>query len=375
MKILFLTCTANYLLRAQKLAETFLQFNPDYQIFTGLTDRLPAGHPLEAVARQLNVTTIEELNVPDFDKMWQHYHVYELANAVKPLYADYILQQHPNLQCLLYLDVDVHVFGSFAEMEAKVALHSIVLTPYTLTPMPYLTPIDKVEYGFSVAQDFEERLMLYTGIYNGGCWAIDGSEDSRRFIHWWKERAKHQGFSGRKLGLFGEQLWLNLVPLFFPNAHVLRHLGYNVAPWNLHERTISERDGIFYVNQTFPLIFFHYSGFSPLSPHLITRWSTLTFDDRPDLRAVFTQYADALRTADYDRYQSLPCYFIELKAQQANTELQAQIDSLPVYRRVLGKVLKAGWDILPGGWQRFTKRTLQFAQQKISEYETLAQRA
>jgi hypothetical protein len=372
MKILFLTCTANYLPRALKLAETFLAHNPGYQVFTGLTDRLAPDHPLAATAERLNITTVEELADPDFDKLWQYYNVYELANAVKPLFAAHILQKFPSLTCLIYLDVDVHVFGSFAEMEAKVAEHGIVLTPYTLAPMPRLTPIDQVEHGFSVAQDFEERLMLYTGVFNGGCWAIDGSPESRRFISWWKERAKHQGFGGHRLGLFTEQKWLNLVPLFFPSAHLLRHLGYNMAPWNLHERTLSQVGDNFYVNNTFPLAFFHYSGFSPEQPELVTRWSTLSLTDRPDLRPIFAQYTQALQATDYARYQSLPCYFVELKAQRERERLAAQVARLPAYRRVGGKLLRAAWQGLPSVVQRAIKKGLQFAQQKIGEFEAKA---
>ena len=63
-----------------------------------------------------------------------------------------------------------------------------------------------------------------------------------------------------KRGMFAEQLWLNLVLLYFEKVHVIKHLGCNEAFWNLHERRLTKLAGKYYVNKTYPLIFFHFSG-------------------------------------------------------------------------------------------------------------------
>jgi lipopolysaccharide biosynthesis glycosyltransferase len=369
MKILFLTCTNNYLPRAVRLVEAFLQHNPGYQVFTGLTDRLPTQPALAQMAAQVNAMPIENLKIPDFEQLWRHYTVYELSNAVKPLFADYILQHYPQVDTIIYLDTDTHVYDSFQAVEEQLKQHPIVLAAYTYAPMAQVTPIQHVMEGFKIEGYFEERMMLYSGIYNGGFWAINRSETSQKFIDWWKIRAANQGFGGHKRGLFVEQKWLNLVPLFFPETHVLRHLGYNVAPWNLHERKISTENDKYLVNKKFPLIFYHFSGFNFGQPNLISGWGTLTLEQRPDVAPLYQAYYQILLTSGFKEYQHVPCYFIQLQQAEKLARLGQQAASLPPYRRWLGKLLGTSWELTPRPLKNAIKKVLRFSQSKVDEFE------
>ena len=61
-------------------------------------------------------------------------------------------------------------------------------------------------------------------------------------------------------GLFVDQIWLNYAPLYYDRVFIIRHLGYNIAYWNFHERSIEQMGGRWFVNKKFPLKFFHFSG-------------------------------------------------------------------------------------------------------------------
>ena len=61
-------------------------------------------------------------------------------------------------------------------------------------------------------------------------------------LHWWKERTYNMGYQRLEKGLFVDQLWMNLVPVLFESCNVLNHPGYNMGPWNLHERKLQVKD-------------------------------------------------------------------------------------------------------------------------------------
>ena len=114
-------------------------------------------------------------------------------------------------------------------------------------------------------------------------------------LRWWEDRLRDHCRIDLVNGLFVDQLWFNLVPIYFPSAHVLRHPGVNVAFWNLHERKISADHTITFAGETHPLILFHFSGFSATRPDAITRVAVRhDSSQQPDLRTLLAHYAHKL---------------------------------------------------------------------------------
>ena len=79
----------------------------------------------------------------------------------------------------------------------------------------------------------------------------------------------------------------------FERVAVLRHPGYNIAYWNLAQRTVSLDDaGQTLVNGQ-PLVFFHYSGLNPQTPHNVSKHQNrFTFENiNAPTRSLFEDYA------------------------------------------------------------------------------------
>jgi hypothetical protein len=69
----------------------------------------------------------------------------------------------------------------------------------------------------------------------------------------------------------------------------MRHPGYNVAYWNLHEREITRVDNRYLINGQ-PAIFFHLSGFRAEDPNTFSRYGSWNFNRLPVLKDIVAEY-------------------------------------------------------------------------------------
>jgi hypothetical protein len=98
-----------------------------------------------------------------------------------------------------------------------------------------------------------------------------------------------------------DQRWLDLAPTLFDDVRIVRDAGCNVAHWNLPERDLGAA----------PRSFFHFSGFDPDQPHVVTKYSRrlAMADAGAGAAGLFGRYARLLESEDYAATKSLPYAF------------------------------------------------------------------
>ncbi len=299
-ELVFTICSANYLAQAITLGNSLQATNPDVEFRIYLVDRLEGR---EEVRNRVPfpLIEIEEVPVTDFKGMVLRYNVVELNTSVKPYIFDHILKTEPDIQKVVYLDPDIMVFQPLTHLFETLNNFNMVLTPHILTPS------DNNQY---VPQ---ESSFLATGIFNLGFIAIKRSEETLCFLNWWKEKLLHQGYARHDMHLFFDQKWINLVPVFFEGVFVEKNRGYNMAPWNLHERILSKKNETFIVNEVEPLIFFHFSSYKTTNPNQVSSCTKYTFETRSDLKDVFQFYHSQLIKNDENNLKKYKYFFDEYK--------------------------------------------------------------
>jgi hypothetical protein len=102
---------------------------------------------------------------------------------------------------------------------------------------------------------------LKWGVFNLGFHRRAQHRRGRRFLDWWSDRTYQFCRADVAGGLFTDQKWLNLAPIFFDGVAIIRSSRHNVATWNLTTRrmTGSMADG--YRVDGEPLGFYHFTGF------------------------------------------------------------------------------------------------------------------
>ena len=173
------------------------------------------------------------------------YSAKQVVCALKPLALLYTLKKYEKV---IYLDIDIKLFGPLKTGWEALEGADLALTPH------YYHPIPTGLYN----ENFRLQVRM-SGIFNAGY--IGATRLGGGFLKWWWEQTKHNCIVAIVHGIFGDQKWLDNAIGLVQRLHIIQDRSYNVAYWNLHERNLHKKQGRYLVGKE-PLTFFHFSGLS-----------------------------------------------------------------------------------------------------------------
>ncbi|QRR03736.1 glycosyl transferase [Dyadobacter sandarakinus] len=299
MTIAFTICSINYLAQARTLGDSLKATNPEILFFIGLVDALKGVSFEEGFLPDYPMVEIDNIGIEGFQEMATRYNITELNTAVKPFYFTYFFKNYTKATNVIYFDPDIIVFQPLTGLLSSLSRYKAVLTPHITTPIgDRLVP--------------NELHHLNTGIYNLGFVAFRRDPEISTFIRWWEEKLRYECLIDLCNGLFVDQNWMNFLPVFVRETWIEREPGYNAAYWNLHERVFAKKDTGYFVNEVFPLIFFHYSGYDPEKPEVLSKYQDrFELGKRPDLTGLFDLYRTSLLRNGNSYYRRFPCAYIK----------------------------------------------------------------
>lgn len=282
----------NYLAHARCLVESFLRHHPDGRACVLLVDR-PDGY-YDPEKEQFTTILAEEIGIPYFGVMTFRYSVLELSTAVKPFFLEYLFQNY-DYDRICYFDPDIYFYHPIDEIWQALEAHAIVLTPHLTGPLDDAKP--------------NELDILRSGAYNLGFIGLSRHPQADELLEWWQAKMLKYCAVAFDRGLFVDQRWIDLVPGRFSSVHIHRDPACNVAYWNLYHRHVTF-DGEEWQVEGTPLKFYHFSGYSPDRPQVLSKHQDrYTFADLPYLKPLFEGYRARLVANEYHTVKSWPYAF------------------------------------------------------------------
>ena len=295
MKLIYTVCTANYLYQALTMGESLKKTNPDYELIIGLVDKLPVTD-FGLIHQIIPISEVQEVNLAGFKG---EYTVMEVATACKPVFGLHLFEKYPDLEKLIYFDTDLWIMDSIESIEKNLDSYDIIITPHITQPI-------------DLQKEWNEKQFLNAGLYNTGFVGMKRSENTFKFLNWWKNHLKDFGYYDFCNGMGIDQLCVNFVPIFYDKVLIEYSPAYNLAYWNIHERKVTFDNGKYVINGREKLMFFHFSGYTPDKPNLLSKHiKSSKISNYPVLKTLFKEYNEALLRNHFHFFkQIIPTYGI-----------------------------------------------------------------
>jgi hypothetical protein len=248
----FTVCNIAYLPKALVLADSLHEHNHtrlNVILFDKKQDLTP--HP-----ETVDITWVEDLGVSEWKQLAFIYDIIEFSTSLKPHIALKLLEKHARV---IFLDPDTAVYSPLDPILKDLETSPVVLTPHYIKPQPD-------------TEGESDLAMMRFGSFNLGFFAVRQGSEATNFLNWWNRRCIDFCFMESQFGLSTDQKWVSIAPCFFDFLKISFNPGYNAAPWNTFERTLTEKNGDQYmVNTDYPLVFFHFSNFDHTDPQYLNK--------------------------------------------------------------------------------------------------------
>lgn len=165
----------------------------------------------------------------------------KLRWAMKAPFIRFLL---PFCNKVVYIDNDVHFFDDASFLFEELNNNRVLLTPHYYPADPCREQ-NWLEANFRV------------GLYNAGFFAA--RQGAEQVLDWWMECCLYNIKKSSWRGLFDDQKYLDLVPVLFEEAGILRHRGCNLAGWNYRTCKVSGSPERPLVDDR-PVVFIHFAG-------------------------------------------------------------------------------------------------------------------
>jgi lipopolysaccharide biosynthesis glycosyltransferase len=236
--------TAGHLYKVYALAESLQQQRSDFLLHVLVTDANDSYnfanckfYSLKDIEQSPTAASIIAKYKGNSDKLrWCN----------KPIMMQYLLNQGI-ADKVIYLDNDLFFYADYSFLFDLLDEHSIILTPHYYKANPN-DEQNWLEANFKV------------GLYNAGF--VGANKKGLDSLQWWAECCLYRCEKSPLRGLFDDQKYLDLIPVHDSLAHVVRHLGCNIAGWNQEYCKRETAGNQVLINGKYPIVFIHYNYYT-----------------------------------------------------------------------------------------------------------------
>ena len=286
MDVIFTIVSRNYAAQAGVLMRSLAVAEPDAaRVVIAADGPIP---DLEPLARVIEAT---DTGAP-IGPMSVYYDALELNTAIKP-HAFRRLLAEPGVTSVTYLDPDIFVYAPLAQVRKALDEAPLALIPHLTRPL-------------SGQANPNDHTILTSGAYNLGFLAARRSGEIFALMDWWAEKCRFDCRVDFAHGLFTDQKWMDLAPGMVSDVAILRDPGLDIAYWNLEGRTLAHGPQGWQVNGE-PLGFFHFSGFDPHRPEVLSKHQDrIGVAPESPLARLLEDYAKALLDQGHAQASRIP---------------------------------------------------------------------
>jgi len=235
---------SNYLSRGLALFESLKKTETDFHLFVVAFDDECYSYLKNLDKRELTVISLAEFEDEKLKQVKSQRTTAEYCWTCTPSIILYCIKQFQLPSCT-YVDADMVFYENPQILFNELSDKSILISEHRYTR----------DYDVSATH----------GIYCVQFMYFRNDQNGLNALTWWRDRCIEWCFAYLEDGKFGDQKYLDDWKTRFPGVHVMENPGGGLAPWNVQQYSIAEKNDKIYITdkqkrKQYPLVFFHFHG-------------------------------------------------------------------------------------------------------------------
>lgn len=250
---------SNYFLQGLAMIKSLLHYDQKSEILV-----LALDDQTEILLQRFKLNRVTVVNSKNIEKCYPELLIAKLNRnkieyyfTLTPAVIKYALSnlKHENYTAV-YVDADLFFFDSPEDIFVTFSDYSVAIIPH------------------NYSKKMERKLEKF-GKYNVGMVIFKSDSEGTKVLEWWYQSCLEWCFDYALNGKFADQKYLENFSNISDRVQVIKHLGANLAPWNIDNYEISKSHNSILVNNH-KLIFFHFHNLKIfkklfLLPHIYFR--------------------------------------------------------------------------------------------------------
>lgn len=233
---------SHYHRKGLALIESLRRHVPDFALCVLALDEWVYAHFEQNQQRSIVALSLPEIETPELlaakrDRKWVEY-IWTLTPHLTRVCLDLL-----DVGSIAYIDADCFLFHDLAPLYAEVGGAPCAIIPHRWTPS-------------------QANRLRAAGIYNVS-WVYFSKDGTQCLEDWRTDCLDWCYWQVEKDGRFADQGYLNDWPTQY-GAHIVQHLGANLAPWNQEQYTYRMNGNGLIISdgkRADPLLFYHFHGY------------------------------------------------------------------------------------------------------------------
>lgn len=264
----------NYLYRGLALHSSLLKHSSNFMLWILCMDDTAFELLGKMNLQNVKLITLKEFENEDLKKVKQGRTTTEYSWTCAANLCWYMLDKVNDEELLTYLDSDMYFFSDPEILFKEIGNSSVAIIEHRL-------------------KGVKRNLEKYTGKYNVGWVTFRKDKDGIETSRWWKDKVLEWCFAHFKNGMYGDQHYLNDWPERFKNVCVIKHEGADVAPWNVNNLKITNKDGTVFIGNV-PLVFYHFHNFALINKNFFIPVTAYNIP-RTAVKYVYAEYIQEIQ--------------------------------------------------------------------------------
>ena len=303
-----------YCMKIMAFYESLVKNSNNFNLWVCCTDAIMYKFLNEKNLKNMHLIRVEEIEDDQLRAVKQERMINEYCWTLKSFVIEYILKNN-DVEQVLYCDGDIYFFSNPDSIFNEWGFASIFLTPQR--------DLDWVEQKY--------------GKYQAGIVGFRKDETGLAAVQWWKDRCIEWCSVVESNGRFGDQKYLDQLPIMYENVQISSNLGVNAAPWNIiynNNFKISLQGDKVFINND-PLVAYHFSCLTIYSSDKYDLWNMHQLNIQKEImNYIYVPYLDHLERVITSYQNSYPGIikatlstndFIQAKTKYHSTKLKRKM--------------------------------------------------